>query len=243
MDHFPVYLSSKLPKTETSIFSIMSGLANRHSAINLSQGFPDFEVSEVLTELVKKHMDLGHNQYAPMPGVLELREGIATKVFDLYKYDLCPDSMICITPGATEAIYCAITSIINEGDEAIVFDPAYDSYAPAIEVNKGIAIHVELNPNDFSIDWQKVKTMISSKTKLIIVNSPHNPSGSLITEEDLKTLEKITMETDIIVISDEVKEQTVSPGNSCRQLAEEAQPGINDPSFAIICNQQRSFFC
>jgi len=232
MDHFPVFLSSKLPNTGSSIFSIMSGLANTHNALNLSQGFPDFEVSEVLTALVKKHMDNGHNQYAPMPGILPLREGLANKVNDLYSFDCCPESMICITPGATEAIYCAITSIINEGDEAIVFDPAYDSYAPAIEVNKGIAVHVELNPEDFSIDWQKVKNMISSKTKLIIVNSPHNPSGCLMTEEDLKALEKITMETDIIVISDEVYEHIVFDKKKHHSIL--SFPELMKRSFAIF---------
>ncbi len=232
MDHVPVYLSSKLPNTGTSIFSIMSGLANTHNALNLSQGFPDFEVSEVLTALVKKHMDNGHNQYAPMPGILPLREGLSNKVNDLYSFDCCPESMICITPGATEAIYCAITSIINEGDEAIVFDPAYDSYAPAIEVNKGIAVHVELSPEDFSIDWQKVKNMISSKTKLIIVNSPHNPSGCLMTEDDLKALEKITMETDIIVISDEVYEHIVFDKKKHHSIL--SFPELMKRSFAIF---------
>jgi len=202
-------IQSRLPDVGTSIFAIMSGMANECGAINLSQGFPDFSIDPKIIELVHQHMLMGNNQYAPMPGVPALRNVIADVVFNTYQHRVNPDTDITITAGATQAIFAIISAFVNSGDEVIVFDPAYDSYNPAIRLNGGIPIHINLRQPDFSIDWSFVRTKISSRTKMIMINTPHNPSGAVLKESDLKELEKIALEFNLIVLSDEVYERLI----------------------------------
>ena len=209
MPHFPFLIKSKLPKIGTTIFTVMSSLASEQKAINLSQGFPDFEASEDLIRLVNEFMKKGMNQYAPMQGILTLRERLAEKTEDLYGISYNPDSEITITSGGTEAIYTAITAIIREGDEVIVFEPAYDCYVPAIELAGGIPVYISLKAPDFSIDWKELKKVINHKTKMIIINTPHNPTGSVMTAEDMSELEKIVAGTEICILSDEVYEHII----------------------------------
>lgn len=187
----------------------MTKLANEKNALNLSQGFPDFNISPNLIELVNHFMKEGKNQYAPMPGVPELRKIISKKIENLYnsKYDF--ESEITITAGATQALYTAISVLINPGDEAIIFEPAYDSYVPSVIANGGKPVFISLQPPDFSIPWEKVNSAITSKTKIIIINSPHNPTGSIIERDDIMELEKIISGKDIFIISDEVYEHIV----------------------------------
>ncbi len=212
MQNFSGTISSKLPVTESSIFTVMSALANECGAINLSQGFPDFPVSEKLIELVHKYMKSGMNQYASMLGVQALREVISEKIFNSYGVSYHPDKEINITAGATQALYTIISAVIHEGDEVLIFEPAYDSYIPAIRINGGIPIHAQLHAPDYHIDWDIVKKMINKNTKMIIINSPQNPTGSILKKEDLKMLSKLTDKTDIVIISDEVYEHLIYDG-------------------------------
>ena len=205
-------IQSKLPKVGTTIFSEMSALANKYGAINLSQGFPGFEVDKVLTSLVTKYLNEGKNQYAPMPGILELRMTLCNHYNKIHSCDINPESEITITAGATQAIYNTISAVINEGDEVILFSPAYDCYAPAIEVHGGIPVFIPLQHPDYSIDWNMVKEKINSRTKLIMINSPHNPTGSLLTKKDLEQLQEIVADTDILILSDEVYEHITFDG-------------------------------
>jgi len=205
-------IQSKLPQTETSIFAVMSGLANEHGAINLSQGFPDFPVSRDLINLVHKYMLKDKNQYAPMPGIRELRLSIAEKIKKQYHKDINPDTEITVTAGATQALFTAISAIVGKGDEAIIFEPAYDSYDPAIRLNGGITKYVGLSSPEFKIDWQQVKDLITDKTKLIIINTPNNPGGFVYEEQDMLQLTEITRNTNIVVISDEVYEHIIFDG-------------------------------
>jgi methionine transaminase len=205
-------IHSKLPTVGTTIFTVMSGLATEYNAINLGQGFPDFEMSDELTSLVTKAMQKGFNQYAPMPGWMPLRESIAGKIEFLYQTKINPDTEIAITPGGTYAIYAALTAILNPGDEVIVFEPAYDSYIPNIEINGAKAVRISLVYPDYHIDWDAVQNAITDKTKAIIINSPHNPTGSVINEEDIIQLQKITAGTNIFIISDEVYEHLIYDG-------------------------------
>lgn len=200
---------SKLPNVGTTIFTVMSGLANEYNAINLSQGFPDFMCHPDLIDLVNKYMRKGYNQYAPMQGLLKLREKISEKTEKLYSGYYNPDNEITITAGATQALYTAITAFVNEGDEVIIFEPAYDSYVPAIEVNGGIPRYVQLKKPDFKINWNEVEKLVNSKTRMIIINSPHNPTGTTISSFDLERLQKIVSGTNIIVLSDEVYEHII----------------------------------
>lgn len=209
MPKFQGLISSKLPALGTTIFTVMSKLATEHNAINLSQGFPDFNCSDTLTDLVSAYMKKGFNQYAPMPGVIGLREQIAMMIEELYGSIYNPDSEITITAGATQAIYTAIASVVKDGDEVIIFEPAYDCYAPAILVAGGKPVYIQLSQPDFSIDWEAVKKRINHRTKLIIINTPHNPTGSILTASDLAQLDKLTRDTDIIILSDEVYEHMV----------------------------------
>jgi methionine aminotransferase len=202
-------LNSKLPQISTSIFATMSKMATECNAINLSQGFPDFNCSEELIELVNHFMKKGFNQYAPMPGTFELRNEIAKKVKRDYGRDYDPQTEITITAGATQALYTVFSTIINQGDEVIIFEPAYDSYVPAIKVNGGISIPLKLNENDFSIPWEKVEKSITKKTKCFVINSPHNPTGSILKESDIRQLEKILKDKNIFIISDEVYEHII----------------------------------
>lgn len=202
-------LVSKLPNVSTTIFSVMSKMAAEHNAINLSQGFPDFPVSAELIELVHKHMKAGNNQYAPMPGLLPLREQICKAIHDKHQVVVNPDTEVTITAGATEAIYAALTAIVQRGDEVILFNPAYDCYEPAIHLNGGIPVHLSLKQPDFSIDWEEVQNTITANTRAIIINSPHNPTGTVLSKEDLLKLERIAVKNNLIVISDEVYEHII----------------------------------
>jgi len=214
MNYFQGTFSSKLPNTGTSVFAVMTQLANRFDAINLSQGFPDFSISKDLINLVAKHMAAGHNQYAPMPGVLLLRERIAYKTNVLYGAVYNPETDITITAGATQALFTAITAFVREGDEVIVFEPAYDSYVPAIKLAGGTPVVVKLKAPTYHIDWDEVKKLVSGRTKMIIINSPHNPTGSVLSEIDLKKLDALTCHTDVIVLSDEVYEHIIFDGKN-----------------------------
>lgn len=207
-----MHIKSKLPNTGITIFAKMTALANQHGAINLAQGFPDFMSSEKLIDLVHQYMKKGMNQYAPMAGLMSLRERIAEKIFDLYKIEFNPEKEITITAGATQAIYTSIAATIHEGDEVILFEPAYDSYIPAIKIHGGIPKPVELKGPDYAIDWNMVKKKITNRTKMIMINSPHNPTGTVLTKNDLIQLEKITADRDIIILSDEVYEHIIFDG-------------------------------
>ncbi len=206
-----MHLLPKLPHT-TTIFTKMTSLANQHGAINLAQGFPNFLSSEKLMELVSGYMHKGMNQYAPMPGVLGLREQISTKYEGIYgvKYD--PESEITVTAGGTQAIYTAIAALVHAGDEVILFEPAYDCYGPAVVLHGGIVVPVTLSAPDFKIDWEIVRSKITDRTRMIMINTPHNPSGSVLSGDDLLMLQKITEGTDIIIISDEVYEHIIFDG-------------------------------
>lgn len=204
-----IQLSSKLPNVGTTIFTVMSALANEYKAVNLGQGFPDYPMSEELTALVSEAMKNNYNQYPPMPGWMPLREAIAEKVSFLYQSKINPDTEITITPGGTYAIYSAFTTILQPGDEVIVFEPAYDSYIPNIEINGAKAVRVTLVYPHYHIDWIAVKNAITPKTKAIIINSPHNPTGSVISENDINELRKIVEGTNIFIISDEVYEHLI----------------------------------
>ncbi len=193
----------------TSIFSIMSKLASEKNAINLSQGFPDFNCSPLLTDLVNKAMKEQRNQYAPMQGILPLRESIAQKTFQLYGAIYNPDTEITITAGATQAIFSAILCCVNPGDEVIIIEPAYDCYAPAILLAGGKVVSVELKYPEYCIDWTEVKNAVNTSTRLIIINTPNNPACSVFSQIDLNSLIEITEGTDILILSDEVYEHIV----------------------------------
>ncbi|MFY0630945.1 MAG: aminotransferase class I/II-fold pyridoxal phosphate-dependent enzyme [Flavobacteriaceae bacterium] len=204
--------TSKLPNTGTNIFSVMSKLAQEHKAINLSQGFPNFESDLKLIELVTKAMKGGYNQYAPMLGVQSLREAIATKFQKLYNTSYNSSNEIVVTAGATQAIFTAISAFIRSSDEVIVLKPAYDCYEPAIELQGGTVVPIQLSYPNYRVNWSSVKDAITPKTKMIIVNTPQNPSGTIFSKEDMMELERITNNTDIIVLSDEVYEHMVYDG-------------------------------
>jgi methionine aminotransferase len=205
-------IQSKLPNVGTTIFTVMSALAVKHSAINLGQGFPDFPMDEKLTHLVNEAMNKGQNQYVHMCGLPLLRERIAEKVNEAYQSKINPETDITVTPGGTYAIYTAFTTILQPGDEVILFEPAYDSYIPNIEINGAIAVPIALEYPDYKINWEKVREKISPKTKSIIINTPHNPSGSLLTHEDMIELTEIVSNTNIFIISDEVYEHLIFEG-------------------------------
>lgn len=215
----PEILKSKLPNIGTTIFTIMSRMANEHNAINLSQGFPDFNCPEELTDLVNYYLKKGFNQYAPMPGVPSLRYKISEKIKKLYGRKYNPETEINITAGATQAIYTVASAVINPGDEVILFEPAYDSYEPSVRINGGIPVFIPLNKNDFSIDWDNVRKVITDKTRLIFLNSPHNPTGSVISGADIENLEDILRDKDIFILSDEVYEHIVFDGKSHVSIA------------------------
>ncbi|HRG89164.1 MAG TPA: methionine aminotransferase [Chitinophagales bacterium] len=210
--NFPSSINSKLPNVGTTIFTVMSALAKEHNAINLSQGFPDYNPHPLLVQEMEKAMRSGFNQYAPMAGYMPLREAIAQKAADLYGAAIDPDTEVTITAGGTQAIFTAILSVIREDDEVILFAPAYDSYAPAVELTGGKAIFYDLEAPDYKVNWEKVKRLINLRTKMIVINTPHNPSGTTLKPEDLAELDKITRGSDIIVLSDEVYEHIVYDG-------------------------------
>jgi len=222
---------SKLPEVGTTIFSIMSSMAAQYDAINLSQGYPDFDVPSELAERLNHYTVSGYNQYPPMHGVAYLREQIARKVNELYAVSANVDSEITITSGATETLFVAIQTLVGNGDEVIVFDPAFDSYDPAIRLAGGKTIHIPLSGNSFSIDWERVRESITPRTKAIIINSPHNPTGSVISRVDLDQLAELASNNDLVVISDEVYEHMVFDGQQHNTVA--AHPGLRDRSFVI----------
>lgn len=209
MKEYPNLIKSKLPQVGTTIFTVMSQLANEQNALNLSQGFPDFLGDEKLFNLVSDAMHKGLNQYAPMAGLMALREQIAKKTYNLYGVDYHPDTEITITAGGTQAIYTAIAATITEGDEVIIFTPAYDCYDPAVELNGGKAVYIQLLAPEYAVDWNQVKKLITQRTKMIIINTPHNPTGKILCKNDMLALEKIVQNTDIIILSDEVYEHII----------------------------------
>lgn len=205
-------IQSKLPEVGTTIFTVMSVLANEHKAINLGQGFPDYPMNQELIALVNKAMKDGYNQYTHMCGLPALRERIAEKIEGLYAAPVNPDTEITITPGGTYAIYTALTTILKPGDEAIVFEPAYDSYIPNIEINGAVPVLIPLVYPEYKIDWELVKKRISPKTKLIMLNTPHNPTGAVLGTDDIKQLQSIVNDTGIFILSDEVYEHLIFNG-------------------------------
>ena len=203
---------TKLPKVGTTIFTVMSQLAAEHGAVNLGQGFPDFAVPQRLVDELDRAMRAGHNQYAPMTGVAPLRQAIAEKVLRCYGREVDPDTEITVTSGATEALFNAIHAVVRPGEEVIVLDPAYDSYEPAIDLAGARAVHVPLDPQTFAVDWDRVRAAVTPKTRLLIVNSPHNPSGAMFDEADIRALAALLDGTGIYLISDEVYEHIVFDG-------------------------------
>lgn len=224
-------LPSKLPYVGTTIFTVMSGLATKEEAHNLSQGFPSFDCSPKLSELVSHYVKNGYNQYAPMSGVPAFRESLAEKTNRVYGVNYDPETEVTITSGATEAIFCAVTAVVYPGDEVIVLEPAYDSYVPAIDLNGGVPVYVTLDAPDFKIDWKSVKAKISPKTRAIMVNTPHNPVGTVFSKSDLDTLAELVRDTDIYIISDEVYEHIVFDGEIHRSMM--THPVLQERTF--IC--------
>ena len=211
--------SSKLPDQKDSIFAVMSQLATKHNAIDLSQGFPNFETDRQLNELVNKAMHEGYNQYAPMAGIPELREQIVSKIESLYGRKYHKDTEVTVTNGATQALNSAITAFVQKGDEVIIFKPAYDSYEPSIKINGGVPVLIELKGKDFKVDWEEVGHKITTRTKMVIINTPHNPSGTVLEKEDMLKLEKLLKGTNIILLSDEVYEHLIYDGKKHQSAA------------------------
>lgn len=215
--------ASKLPEVGTTIFTVMSTLANEHGAINLSQGYPDFDPPQPLLAAVTRHLQAGHNQYAPMAGLPELREQIAAKISRWYGAELNPESEITVTSGATSALFSAIEACVHPGDEVIVFDPAYDSYDPAIRLAGGTPVHLPLLAPAFAIDWDRVRDAMTPATRLIILNSPHNPTGAVLDAQDIATLKELVRNTGILLLSDEVYEHMVFDGRRHESLLRDAE--------------------
>ena len=224
-------LTSKLPTVGTTIFTVMSRLATETGAMNLSQGFPSFDCSPELLSLTEHYLRNGYNQYAPMAGVPELRESLAQKTVACYGIAYNPETEITVTSGATEAIFAAVAAVIHPTDEVIVFEPAYDSYVPAIELNGGVPVYVPLAPPDFAIDWQAVREKITDKTRLILVNTPHNPTGYVWTRDDLNQLASIIRDRDIWIVSDEVYEHILFDGRQHHSLM--THPELQERTFVI----------
>lgn len=224
-------LQSKLPEVGTTIFTTMSSLAEECRALNLSQGFPDFDAHDDLRAAVQRHVGAGHNQYAPMAGVPVLREAIAAQLARFRAVAVDPETEITVLPGATEGIFCAIMASVSQGDEVIVLDPCYDSYDPAISLAGGRAVHVPLATPAFSIDWDRINQAITSRTRMIIINSPHNPTGSVLARDDLKTLETLAEQHNLLVLSDEVYEHLVFDGAEHHSVLQ--FPALRQRSFAL----------
>ena len=225
-------IRSKLPHVGTTIFTHMSALAAECDALNLSQGFPDFDAPEALREAMARHVMAGHNQYAPMAGVMHLREQIAAQQC-LHRDISCdPDSEITVVPGATEGIFCAIMACVHAGDEVILLDPCYDSYQPSVELAGGRAVHVPLAAGSFALDRELLEAALSPRTRLIVINSPHNPSGSTLTPDDLRYLQALVERHDLLVISDEVYEHLVFDGQRHHSALE--YPGLRARSFVLF---------
>jgi methionine aminotransferase len=219
MPHFPAPIVSRLPAVGTTIFTIMSRLAQECGAINLSQGFPDFSAEDVLFERVAHWMRAGHNQYAPMAGVPALRAAIAAKVEALYGAAYDPEHEVTVTAGATQALFTAVAALVHPGDEVIVFEPVYDSYVPAIELQGGVVRRARLAAPDYRPDWQAVRALVTPRTRMIMINTPHNPTGTVWTAADLAELAAITRGTGIVVVADEVYEHIVFDGQLHQSVA------------------------
>ena len=222
---------SKLADVQTTIFTVMSALAERHSAINLSQGFPDFDGPAELLARVQHYLTHGFNQYPPMAGVQSLREAIADKVADLYAFQWSADAEITVTAGATEALFCAIAAVVNPGDEVILFDPSYDSYDPVIRLQGGVPVHLPLSAPEYRIDWTMVSDAISDRTRLIIINTPHNPTGSVWDAEDMQTLQSLIADKPIFLLGDEVYEHIIFDGAAHQSLCR--YPDLYRRSFVV----------
>jgi methionine aminotransferase len=231
MSPFPGRIASKLPNVGTTIFTVMSRLAQEHNAINLSQGFPDFDCAKKLRDLVTKYINAGLNQYPPMAGIMRLRERIAEKAESLYaaKYD--PEHEVTVVPGATYGIFTAISTLVRPGDEVVMFEPTYDSYLPSVEVNGGVPVCVQLRYPDYSIDWSEVQRAITPKTRVILINTPNNPTASVFSGEDMRMLEGMLRGTDIVVVSDEVYEHIVFDGHQHQSVAR--FPGLAERSIVV----------
>ena len=231
MPTYPRPLTSRLPEVGTTIFSVMSALAQQHGALNLSQGFPDFDAPAELLSLLDQHARTGHNQYAPMTGVPVLREAIAAKVSTLYGAQYDVDAEITVTAGATQAIFTAVAALVHPGDEVIVFTPVYDSYAPSVELQGGKVVYAHLTLPDYRPDWDEVARLITPRTRMIILNSPHNPTGTVWTAEDMAQLEALVKDTDIVLLSDEVYEHMVFDGQQHQSAAR--FPGLAARAFIV----------
>jgi methionine aminotransferase len=223
---------SKLPDVGTTIFTVMSARAAEHGAINLSQGFPDFEVPAALRAGIARHVEAGHNQYAPMAGLAALREQLALKLGRSYARRFDPEREITVVPGATEAIFCAVMASLHPGDEAILFDPSYDSYEPSVRLAGARAIRIPLAPPDFRIDWQRVRESITPRTRLIVINSPHNPTGTMLSAADLDELERVLEHTPALLLSDEVYEHLVFDGAVQQSVL--MRPALAARAFAVF---------
>ncbi|KYF76730.1 aminotransferase [Sorangium cellulosum] len=224
-------LPSKLPSTGVSIFTVMTRLANEHGAINISQGFPDFDCAPELVEAVARHMRAGHNQYAPMQGVLALREALSAKIERLYGRRYDPGTEITITSGATEGIFSTLTAFVRPGDEVILFQPCYDSYAPAVLLNGGTPVFVTLRYPEYRVDWDEVRRALTPRTRLLLINSPHNPTGTMLSADDMRELARVLDGTDALVVGDEVYEHILFDGRRHESLAR--YPELADRSVVI----------
>ncbi|MGD1970702.1 MAG: methionine aminotransferase [Desulfobacterales bacterium] len=231
-------LPSKLPDLELTIFAVMTQLANQHGAINLSQGFPDFDTYPELISLVEKYMREGHNQYAPMQGVMSLRERIGEKVSDMYDAQYDPATEITVTSGATESIFAAITAVVKKDDEVIIVEPAYDAYAPIVQLSGGIPVYLQLRFPDYHMDWNEFANAVNSKTKLIILNYPHNPTGAVLSQEDISNLTRIVENTQTLIVSDEAYEHIIFDGLQHESLAR--HPQLARRSF-VICSFGKTY--
>ncbi|MFK2876485.1 pyridoxal phosphate-dependent aminotransferase [Rhodanobacter hydrolyticus] len=233
-------IDTKLPKVGTTIFSVMSQLALEHKAVNLGQGFPDFEPPLGLRDALARAMNEGRNQYAPMHGTAPLREQIASKTERMYGHRPDVDAEITVTSGATEALFAAIAAVVRAGEEVIVFDPSYDSYEPAIELQGAKAVHIPLIAPAFSVDWQRVRDAVTPRTRMILINSPHNPSGAVLSAADLEELAAIVRGTDIVVLSDEVYEHIVYDGRQHESVLR--HPELAARSF-VISSFGKTYHC
>ena len=218
-------IQSKLPDVGITIFTVMSKMAAEHGAVNLSQGFPDFDAPEELIERVNHYMHRGMNQYAPMQGVPLLRERIAEKVETLYQLKIDPETQVTVTSGATEALFAAIAAVVHPGDEVIVVEPAYDAYAPVIQLNGGTPVYISLSFPEYRVDWERLRKLLTDRTRLIILNTPHNPTGTVLDKEDMACLKTIVAERDIFILSDEVYEHIVFDGHAHQSI-------LRDPELA-----------
>ena len=230
--------NSKLPDLELTIFSVMTQLANEHGAINLSQGFPDFDTYPELISLVETYMSQGHNQYAPMQGVMALRERIAEKVSEMYGAQYDPATEITVTSGATESVFAAISAVVQKNDEVIIFEPAYDAYAPIVRLNGGIPVFLQLAFPEYNIDWDAVKNAVSRKTKLIVLNYPHNPTGAVLSKDDISSLSRIVENTQIYIVSDEAYEHIIFDGLQHESISR--YPQLAQRSF-VICSFGKTY--